>query len=82
MESIAKDLDVVKPIYNVIKYSDNYSKTLGSLFQYCKDEPNNPLTGSQWFNSKSKFLDNANNKVILNAEKAVPLKYLSNFWKT
>ena len=47
VESIAKDLDVVKPICNVIKYSDNYSKTLGSLFQYCKDEPNNPLTGSQ-----------------------------------
>ena len=47
VESIAKDLDVVKPIYNVIKYSDNYSKTLGSLFQYCKDEPNNPLIGSQ-----------------------------------
>ena len=27
------------PMYNVIEYSDNYSKTSGSLWQYCKDIP-------------------------------------------
>ena len=27
------------PIYNLIEYSDNYSKTSGSLRQYCKDIP-------------------------------------------
>ena len=27
------------PIYNLIGYSDNYSKTSGSLWQYCKDIP-------------------------------------------
>ena len=27
------------PIYNLIEYSDNYSKTSGSLWQYCKDIP-------------------------------------------
>ena len=27
------------PIYNLIEYSDNYSKTSGSLWQYCRDEP-------------------------------------------
>ena len=27
------------PMYNLIKYSDNYSKTSGSLWQYCKDLP-------------------------------------------
>ena len=27
------------PMYNLIEYSDNYSKTSGSLFQYYRDEP-------------------------------------------
>ena len=27
------------PMYNLIEYSDNYSKTYGSLWQYCKDIP-------------------------------------------
>ena len=35
----AKDIDIVMPIYNLIEYSDNYSKTSGSLWQYCKDIP-------------------------------------------
>ena len=35
----AKDIDVVMPIYNVIEYSDNYTKTSGSLWQFCWDEP-------------------------------------------
>ena len=25
------------PMYNLTEYSDNYSKTSGSLWQYCKD---------------------------------------------
>ena len=35
-----KDIDIVMPMYNLRKYSHNYSKTSGSLWQYCKDEPN------------------------------------------
>ena len=27
------------PMYNLIEYSDNYSKTSGSLWQYCRDVP-------------------------------------------
>ena len=34
-----KDIDIVMPMYNLIEYSDNYSKTSGSLWQYCKDIP-------------------------------------------
>ena len=30
----SKDLDAVMPMYNLIEYSDNYSKTLRSLWQY------------------------------------------------
>ena len=26
-------------MYNLIEYSDNYSKTSGTLWQYCKDIP-------------------------------------------
>ena len=35
----AKDTDIVMPMYNLIEYSDNYAKTTGSLWQYCKDIP-------------------------------------------
>ena len=35
----AKDIDVVMPVYNLIDYSVNYSKTFGSLWQYYRDEP-------------------------------------------
>ena len=27
----AQDIDIVMPMYNLIEYSDNYSKTSGSL---------------------------------------------------
>ena len=35
----AEYIDIVMPMYNLIEYSDNYSKTSGSLRQYCKDIP-------------------------------------------
>ena len=35
----AKEIDVVIPIYNLIKQSENYSKTLANLWQYYRDEP-------------------------------------------
>ena len=33
----AECIDIVMPMYNLIEYSDNYSKTSGSLWQYCKE---------------------------------------------
>ena len=33
----AKDIDIAMPMYNLIEYCDNYAKTTGSLWQYCKD---------------------------------------------
>ena len=33
----ARIIDIVMPMYNLIKYSDNYSKTSGSLWQYYKE---------------------------------------------
>ena len=35
----AKDIDIVMPMYNLIECSDNYPKTSGSLWQYCRDIP-------------------------------------------
>ena len=35
----AKDINIVMPMYNLIKYSDNYSKISGSLWNYYRDEP-------------------------------------------
>ena len=41
----AKDLDIVMPMYNLLKYSKNYRKTSGSLFNYYRDEPNSEAAG-------------------------------------
>ena len=70
------------PMYNLIEYSDNYSKTSGSLWQYYKDEPNDNLANSESFQSKVKITGKTpaggNTKdVKIN----VPTKYLSNFWR-
>ena len=79
----AHDIDIVMPMYNLIEYSDNYSETSGSLWQYYKDYPNDNLTDSKSFKSKLKITKNppapGNTKDV---EIIVPLKYLSNFWRT
>ena len=36
----AKDTDFMMPMYNLIEYSDKYSKTSGCLWQYYIHEPN------------------------------------------
>ena len=79
----AQDIDIVMPMYNLIEYSDNYSKIYGRLWKYYKDDPNDNLTASESFKSKVKITgktpNNGNSKDI---EIIVPLKYLSNFWRT
>ena len=75
-----KDIDVVTPTYNLIEYSNNYSKTSKSLWQYYKDEPNDNLANSESFKVKAKISGSTpadgNTKDI---ETIAPLKYLSNF---
>ena len=79
----AHDIDIVILMYNLIEYSDNYSKTSGTLWQYYKDDPNDNLANSESFKSKVKITGktphNGNTKDV---EIIVPLKYLSNFWRT
>ena len=79
----AKDIDIVMQMYNLIEYSDNYEKTSESLWQCYRDELNDNLTDSESFKSKIKITGKApaagNEK---DAEIMVPLRYLSNFWRT
>ena len=42
----AEDLDVVMLMYNLLEYSKNYRKTTGSLWNYYRDEPSNPLSSN------------------------------------
>ena len=71
------------PISNFVEYSDNYLKTLGSLWQFYKDEPNYNSTDFESFKSKIKIIGNTptdgNTKDV---ETIMLLKHLSNFWRT
>ena len=79
-------------MYNLIEYSDNYSKTSGSPWQYCKEMPAidnngdiadfNGANATDLCNFKTKITGQTNNNGIINVEIMVPLKYLSNFRRT
>ena len=34
-----EDLDILLPMYNLLEYSKNYSKTTGGFWNYYRDEP-------------------------------------------
>ena len=88
----AKVIDIVMHMCNLIEYSDNYAKTIGSLWQYCKDIParnnNDEITEftagnpTDSFNFKVKITGRTGDDGTKNVEIMVPLKYLSNFWRT
>ena len=89
----AKYIDTVMPMYNLVEYSDNYSKTSVSLWQYCKDisaiNNNGDVVGfnganaTDSFNFKAKITRDTNDDgEINNVEIMVTLTYLSNFWGT
>ena len=82
-------------MYNLLKYSKNYRKTTGSLWNYYRDEPSNPLSSnSESFKYKTSITGNTynvgvgeadydENKVGKNkTEVVIPLKYLSNFCRS
>ena len=70
-------------MYNLTEYSDNYSKTSGSLWQYYKYDPNDNLTDSESFKYKVKITGNTTaGRNTKDVKAIVPLKYLSNFWRT
>ena len=85
----AEYIDIVMPMYNLIEYSDNYSKTFGSLWQYCKEIPAvddngdiedfNGANATDSLNFKTKITGQTNNDDRMDVEMMVLLKYLSNF---
>ena len=78
------------PVYNVIEYSDNYSDTSGSLWNFKRDEIEGDVDltvdNSSSFKYKSNIIGNTDadeaNRKKENVKIVVPLKYLSNFWKS
>ena len=87
-----EDLDVVMPMHNLLEYSKNYRKTTGSLWNYCKDEPSNPLSSnSESSKYKTSITEDTYNLGVgdagYDANKVgknetgvvIPLKHFSNF---
>ena len=81
------------PIYNLIEYSDNYSKTSWILWQYCRDvaavDANGAITDFteanatiDLFSLKKKLTGETGTNGTNNVKIMVPLKYLSNVWRT
>ena len=80
------------PMYNLIEYSNNYSKTSGSFRRYCNDitavDDINAAVNfaadnhTDSFNFKAKVTGKTENNGAKNIEIMIPLKYLSNFWIT
>ena len=78
----AEDLDVVMPMYNLLEYSKNYRKTTGSLWNYYRDEPSNPLSSnSESFKYKTNIIGKTpeDNDSLTDVKVVIPLKHLSNF---
>ena len=90
----AENLDIVMPMYNLIEYSDNYQDSSATLYQYKRDKPPNDnanLTAdnSTSFKYKVNLLGNIGEADLdnahvgrLNVKIVVPLKYLSNFFRS
>ena len=58
----AEDLDVAMPMYNLLEYSENYKETIGSLWNYFRDQPSNLLsTGPESFKYKTSITGNTYN---------------------
>ena len=90
----AYTVDVAISMYNYNYYSDNYSKISGNLSQYCRDQPaltnNGDVTDFNKGNVNSSFdikekitgQGQTGNIGTKNIKIMVPLKYLSNLWRT
>ena len=92
----AETLNIIMLIYNLIEYSDNYADSSGSLYQFKRHEsPTNDdenslnvaLDNSTSFKYKSSRLGKAtdvdgNDRSLKNTKIVVPLKYLSNFFRS
>ena len=89
---IAENLDITMPMYNLIEYSDNYQDSSATLYQYKRDEPPEAnavadltVNNSSSFKYKVSLLGNPvldGNITKRSVKVVVPLKYLSNFFRS
>ena len=87
-----KDLDSVMPMYNLLEYSSNYSDKTGSSWFHLKDVATNfnvniaSNVNFKYFKYNNRLIKNTDadraNGVLRKATIAVPLKYVSNFWRS
>ena len=81
-------INITMPMYNLIEYSDNYSDTSGSLWDFKRDEITNNANVTNDDNAPSfKYKANLITETEADGTEkgvkiAVPLKYLSNFWRS
>ena len=81
-------IKITMTMYSLIEYSDNYSDTSGSLWQFKRDEITNNAdvtndNNAPSFKYKASLIGNTGDDETKNGVKiAVPLKYLSNFWRS
>ena len=76
----AKYIDVVMSMYNLIEYSNNYSKTSRRFWQYYWDDPNDNIIQSESFKFKIKITGKTSAAAdTKDVEIAVLLKNFSNF---
>ena len=81
-------INITMPMYNLIKYSVNYSSTSGRLWCFERDEIINNANvtnddNAPSFKHKASLIGNTEANGRKNKVKiAVPLKYLSNFWRS
>ena len=88
----AENLDIVMPMYNLIEYSDKYQDSSATLYQYKRDEPPEAdavadlkANKSSSFKYKINLLGHpvhAGGIARRNVKVVVPLKYLSNFFRS
>ena len=86
----AEHINITMPVYDLIEYSDNYSDTAGSLWQFKRDEilGNINLTNNNCssFKYKSNLIGNTDvdgaNRKKESVKIVLQLKYLSNFWRS
>ena len=72
------------PMYNLLEHCKKYRKTTGSLWNYYRDQPSNPLSlNSESLKYSTSIVGKApqDNDSLTNVKVVIPLKHLSNFWR-
>ena len=92
-----EDFDIVMPMYNLLKHSQNFSLTSENLWNHYRDknyDVDDNSSDTKSFNYEAKIVGNTPEKPgnegepnlppvpALNVPVTIPLKYLTNFWRS